>query len=65
MQEFQLIYVDQEGRLYYGFKVLGVFKFVECRVYKGFCFFFFDIDDCSFVYLWKGDMWQFVCIICI
>ena len=63
-QEFQPTHVDQEGRLHHGFKVLGAFKSVECRIHKGPRSLLSDIDDCSFAHSWKGDTRQFVCIVC-
>lgn len=62
-RNFQVTYVDNEGRLHHGSRVRGASKSVECRIHTNtdYCQ---GINRCTFAHSWRGDTIQFVCTKC-
>ena len=61
---FMPMYVDNDGRLHHGAKVLGMEKSQECRKHTSERCKVSQTAACCYAHSWKGDTMQHVCIRC-
>ena len=61
---FELRFVDEQGRLHHGAKVLGAQKSVECKKHTGPIWSTEETAQCTFAHAWRVDTVQTVCSKC-